>query len=37
MIKRLDFYIGQSGKRYKSHYATILKWLDEDSEKAKKD
>lgn len=36
MIKRLDLYVGQTGKRYKSHYMTILKWNDDDAEKDKK-
>lgn len=35
MIERLSAYIEQKGKRYKSHYATILNWIrrDEDNKK----
>ena len=29
-IERLSAYIAQSGKRYKSHYATILNWSRKD-------
>ncbi len=32
MIERLDLYLGQTGKRYKSHYATILNWSNKDRE-----
>jgi hypothetical protein len=30
-IERLSAYIAQSGKRYKSHYATILNWSRNDT------
>ncbi len=30
-IERLSSYIASSGKRYKSHYATILSWSQKDS------
>ena len=29
-IERLNAYIGSSGKKYKSHYYTILSWLGKD-------
>lgn len=29
-IQRLNNYIGSKGKRYKSHYHTILTWADKD-------
>jgi hypothetical protein len=29
-IKRLNNYIGSKGKKYKSHYHTILSWSDKD-------
>lgn len=29
-IKRLDEYIEMSGKKYKNHYLTILKWAEKD-------
>lgn len=32
LIERLSAYIAQSGKRYKSHYATILNWSRRDNE-----
>lgn len=31
-IERLSAYIAQSGKKYKSHYATILNWWRRDGE-----
>lgn len=31
-IERLSAYIAQSGKKYKSHYATILSWWRKDGE-----
>lgn len=34
-IRRLDEYIGTSGKRYKSHYLTILTWERRDKETGK--
>ena len=34
-IERLDGYIEQTGKRYKSHYATIRNWARKDAEEAK--
>lgn len=30
-IERLSAYMEQNGRHYASHYATIRKWLDEDS------
>ena len=38
-IERLSTYIEQKGKRYKSHYATILTWIrkDEDNKKSNTD
>ena len=30
-IERLSSYIASSGKRYKSHYATILSWTQKDA------
>ena len=30
-INRLSAYMASSGKHYANHYATIKKWLDEDS------
>lgn len=33
MIKKLDSYIESKGKKYKSHYATILNWFDMEIEK----
>lgn len=33
MIERLSTYLASSGKRYKSHYATILSWHRKDEEK----
>lgn len=30
MIKRLDAYIGSKGRKYKSHYKTILSWILKD-------
>ncbi len=33
LIERLDEYVGSSGKRYKSHYKTILTWHRRDVEK----
>jgi len=35
-IERLNNYIGSKGKKYKSHYHTILNWIDSDSKKNKK-
>ena len=29
-IERLNDYIGSKGKRYKSHYYTILNWMRRD-------
>lgn len=34
-IRRLDEYIGTSGKKYKSHYLTILTWERRDKETVK--
>ena len=34
-IERLDGYIEQTGKRYKSHYATIRNWARKDAEESK--
>jgi len=36
-VKRLDLHLASTGKRYKSHYATIYKWITEDQRKAKKE
>ncbi len=36
MIDKLSRYIKSSGKDYKSHYATLLTWYDEDKEKLNK-
>ncbi len=33
MIKRLNNYIGSKGKKYKSHYFTILNWMEKDNKK----
>ena len=32
-VERLNNYIGSSGKRYKSHYHTILQWIAKDGQK----
>ena len=37
MIERLNNYIGSSGRRYKSHYHTILQWVDKDKKENKAD
>ncbi len=34
-IERLSNYIESTGKRYKSHYATILSWIQKDSQNNK--
>ena len=34
-IERLSNYIASSGKRYKSHYATILTWAEKDKQSDK--
>lgn len=34
-IDNLSFYIGSTGKTYKSHYLTILNWARKDTEKKK--
>ncbi len=34
-IERLDNYIGAKGKKYKSHYRTILMWAQKDQPKNK--
>ena len=36
MIDKLSRYIKSTGKTYKSHYATILTWYEEDKEKLSK-
>lgn len=33
-INRLSVYMATNGKHYASHYATIRKWIDEDSKRA---
>ena len=33
MINKLSRYMKSSGKTYQNHYATILKWYEEDKEK----
>jgi len=35
MIERLSGYLESSGKRYKSHYATILNWIRKDEDVGK--
>jgi hypothetical protein len=37
MIERLNNYIGSKGKRYKSHYHTILNWCNKDGIGRKED
>ena len=37
MIERLNNYIGSSGRRYKSHYHTILQWAEKDKKENKAD
>ena len=32
MIQKLNSYIGSKGKKYKSHYFTILMWIDKNKE-----
>lgn len=34
-IERLSNYIASTGKRYKSHYATILSWIQKDKQNNK--
>lgn len=34
-IERLSNYVASTGKRYKSHYATILNWAEKDSQNNK--
>lgn len=36
-IERLSSYMASTGKKYKSHYATIRTWARKDSEKQKKE
>lgn len=36
-IERLSAYIASSGKRYKSHYATILNWYRKDCKESETD
>lgn len=33
-IERLSAYLAQTGRRYKSHYATILNWSRKDKKEA---
>jgi len=35
LIQRLSVYIESSGKRYKSHYATVLNWKQRDDNEAR--
>lgn len=35
LIERLSTYLESTGKRYKSHYATILSWVQRDDKEAK--
>lgn len=35
LIERLSTYLESTGKRYKSHYATILSWVQRDEKEAK--
>lgn len=32
-VTNLDLFIGQNGRRYKSHYATLLNWYRKDHKK----
>jgi hypothetical protein len=32
-IEKVDLYIGSTGKKYKSHYMTVISWLNRDIEK----
>ena len=32
MVERLNNYIGSKGKKYKSHYHTILAWAKKDKQ-----
>jgi hypothetical protein len=32
LIQQLDSYIASSGKQYRSHYATLLRWAKKDGE-----
>ena len=34
-MERLSEYIQSKGKRYKSHYATILAWARKDADRCK--
>ena len=34
-IEDLSYYIGSTGKSYKSHYLTILKWARDEKEREK--
>lgn len=36
MIEKVSAYVKQTGKKYKSHYATILTWIRKDNEKQPK-
>lgn len=35
-IRKLDLYIESTGKKYKSHYATIINWSNNDGEDKRK-
>jgi len=35
-INRLDAHVASTGRKYQNHYATISKWIQEDSRKAEK-
>ena len=32
-VEKVDLYMGSTGKKYKSHYMTIISWLNRDLEK----
>ena len=36
MIERLNNYVGSTGKKYKSHYHTILAWFEKEKVESKK-
>ena len=37
LIENLSFYIASTGKKYKSHYATICQWANKDKKNPRKD
>ena len=32
-VEKVDLYMGSTGKKYKSHYMTVISWLNRDLEK----